>query len=93
MLGSSLIGRVADFESVGWWFESTLPSQQHLGVAQPVKSARLGSERSKVQILSPRPEINRSIAQSGSATVLGTVGRGFESFYSDQFKLFDLDTA
>ena len=26
-LGSSSIGRVADFESVGWWFEPTLPSQ------------------------------------------------------------------
>lgn len=29
-------------------------------------------------------ELIRNIAQSGSAPVLGTGGRGFESLYSDQ---------
>lgn len=33
MLGSSSIGRVADFESVGWWFESTLPSHTIIGAS------------------------------------------------------------
>lgn len=32
---------------------------------------------------SDKSKNNRSIAQSGSATALGAVGRGFESFYSD----------
>ena len=36
----------------------TCGAKIYLGVAQPVKSARLGSERSKVQILSPRPDYN-----------------------------------
>ena len=30
-------------------------------------------------------QINRSIAQPGSASALGAEGRRFESYYSDQF--------
>ncbi len=42
LLGSSSIGRVADFESVGCRFESYLPSHAHVG--QLVESSRLERE-------------------------------------------------
>lgn len=50
------------YERIGRGFNSC--SEVHLGIAQPVQSARLGSERPEVKILLPRPVYGSSTTGS-----------------------------